>query len=111
MANTSHGGHAAELENLARLNLLRASSGPVVTGVFAVPAGGGPAPLPDEAAAYVRLRADDDNAAAVYRHGAGSADGMRMEPGEESGLLPIANLNLLELSGPDGATVYYEVIP
>ncbi len=103
MPNTSHGGHADALSELRTLTT-------VTTGKVAVPVGGGPVAFPDVEAEYVRFKAAAGNAAAVYVHGAGDADGWPLAAGEETGLSPVENLNLYEYSGTDGDEIYYEVL-
>lgn len=98
--NTSNSRHSAELQSSAEAP---------VTGQVAV--GAAVEAFPDVAGSYVRFKAISDNAGRVFIHGAGSGDGWPLESGEQTGLLPVANLNLYEYSGAtQGDAIFYEVI-
>ena len=102
--NTSHGAHATQ-EHLAPRSQ-------TITGKVAIQAGS-TTPFPDEAGVYVRFKASPDNQGRVFLHGDGgsSMDGWPLEAGQETGLLPLENLNLYAHSGAQaGDEVYYEVI-
>ena len=100
MGNTSHGGHADELTPFSD----------VKTGQVIVPAGGGPAQLPDVPGGLLRFKAAPANADTVSLRGSGDADGWPLPPGAETGFAPVENLNLYELAGAAGDALHYEVL-
>jgi len=82
----------------------------VTTGQVIVPAGGGPAQLPDVPGGLLRFKAAASNADTVSLRGSGDADGWPLPPGAETSLAPVEDLNLYELAGAAGDALHYEVL-
>jgi hypothetical protein len=106
MSNTSHGGHADDLQALSQLNPIDVWQ----TGQQTIQQTDTPEALPDQDGDYAAVKALSGNSGPIELRAPGASAGWPLEAGQETGLLPLSSAGAIQLVGAAGDGAAYYVI-